>query len=243
MLLTALFTLLLAATVTAESALLLLLTIGVVALGVDRILRLHPGARFHGPTATVLYLFVPMLYALGMGLLLQQVSGLWLLLCIGGAAVLFAVVLNAEYLTVEPNADTYEAARLLLLVAIIVVALAVFAVVFTNNLPVWLGAVLVAGTSLLLTVDILRELEADTTDLLSQAGAVALVMGECRLVVYFLPLSGLLAGVFLFVVFYAATGLVQSRVNGKLDRQTWITYAGVAGAGFLFVLIARLITR
>lgn len=243
LLLTALFALLLAAYLLTGSSIVLLVTVAVVAVGSDRIVRLHPEARFHGASATLLYLFVPSLYALALSLLLVQLNGWWSVPALLAVLVLFAIVVNAEYLTVEPTADTYEAARLLLLVAIIIIALAIFAVVFTSSLSLMVGTALVGGAAFLLTVDMLRELEAETSDLMVHAGAVAALMAEARLVVHVLSLAGLLAGVFLFIIFYATTGLVQSRVNGKLDRQTWMTYAGVASAGFLFVIVARLINR
>jgi len=50
-----------------------------------------------------------------------------------------------------------------------------------------------------------------------------------------------LAGAFMLMVFYVMTGLVQNQASGRLDRQTWITYAVVAGIGLLLVLGARLL--
>ncbi len=46
----------------------------------------------------------------------------------------------------------------------------------------------------------------------------------------------------MLIVFYVTTGLVQNRVSGRLDRGTWLTYAGVAGIGLLIVLVTRLQT-
>ena len=238
---TAAFAVVLALYLVMGTPVLLALLIGVAVVGTDRLLRLHPQARFHGPTATLLYLFVPGLYALGAGLLLGEVEGdaLRLLLAVL-ASLLFAITANAEYLTVDPEAATYEPARFILLGAIYLIAVAIFAAVFTAGLPVLLGMALVAGASFLLTVDVLRELETDAATLWIQSVAVAVVMAEVRLALYYISLADVIAGAFMLIVFYVTTGLVQNRVSGRLDRGTWLTYAGVAGFGLLIVLITRL---
>jgi hypothetical protein len=224
------------------SAVLLLLIAAVTVAGLDRLLRLHPQGRFHGPAATVLYLFVPVLFALGAALALAElVDGFWVLPASLIAALLFALSVNAEYLAVDPNAETYETARFALLVVIYLTALALFWVTFEAALPLALSALVVGATALLLTVDILRELEGDTTALLALAGAVAVVLTECRLALYFLGLDAGYAGPLLMVVFYALTGLVQNQVSGRLDRQTALTYCAVAVAGFALILVARTI--
>ena len=221
---------------------LLLLVVAVAVVGTDRLLRLHPQARFHGSTATLLYLFVPGLFALGAGLLLDQIeSSTWRLLAAVPTALLLAVIANAEYLTVDPSAETYEPARFILLGAIYLTAFAIFAVVFTAGLPVLLGMALVAGTVFLLTIDILRELEGESAGLWLQSGAVAVVMAECRAALYFVSLADVLAGAFMLMVFYVMTGLVQNQASGRLDRQTWLTYGVVAALGLLIVLGTRLL--
>ena len=212
------------------------------AVGTDRVLRLHPQARFHGPAATALYLPVPVLFALGAALALGEVaSGLWIAPAVVGAALVFAIALNAEYLTVDPNADTYEGARFLLLIVIYVTALTMFWAVLNIALPLLIGVALVGGTAGLLTLDSLRELEEETSDLLFQAGAVGLVMGQTRLALHYLPLEATTAAAFMLIAFYVATGLIQNRVSGRLDRQTLRQYGIVAGVGLLIVVGARLL--
>ena len=240
--LTAAFAVVLALYLFTDVPLLLLALIGVAVAGTDRLLRLHPQARFHGATATLLYLFVPGLYALGAGLLLSEVEGNALqLVLVVLASLLFAITANAEYLTVDPEATTYQPARFILLGAIYLIAVAIFAAVFTAGLPVLVGMALVAGAAFLLTVDVLRELETEPAALWIESAAVAVVMAECRLALHFVSLADVLAGAFMLIVFYVMTGLVQNRVSGRLDRGTWLTYVAVAGVGLLIVLVTRLI--
>jgi hypothetical protein len=185
---------------------------------------------------------VPALFALGAALALgEAVEGVWVYPAAIGAALLFAVTLNAEYLTVDPNAETYEGARLLLLLVIYITGFAVFWAVLSGAPPLALGVGLVGVTAGLLTVDSLRELEEDTSDLLFQAGAVGLVMAEVRLALHYLSLDERLAAAFMLIAFYVTTGLIQNRVSGRLDRQTLINYGIVAGVGLLIVIGARLL--
>lgn len=191
------FALLLLAYLIFENLIPLLMLVAVAVVGVDRLVRLHPEARFHGAGATVLYLFVPALYALGAGLLLAEwASGLWNVPAALLGAALFGVMANTEYHTIDPDADAYETARTTLLLVIYVVAEVNFIASFTAGVNLALGTVFVAATAFLLTVDMLRELEAETTALLAQSGAVALVMAESRIAVYFTPLANEFAGLF-----------------------------------------------
>jgi hypothetical protein len=227
--------------VTGFAPFLVLLTV-VAVVGTDRLVRMHPQSRFHGATATVLYLFVPGLFALGAGLALNELDGaVWRFILWAVFSFLFLVTVRMEYLTVDPEAETYELARFVLLFAIYLTALLLFIVVFTMDLSVLLGMVLVGATTFLLTVDILRELEPDSSTLWIQSGAVAAVLAECRAALYFLSLADVLAGAFMLITFYVATGLVQNQMSGRLDRGTWLVYAGVAAVGFLLVVFARLL--
>jgi hypothetical protein len=212
------------------------------AVGTDQVLRLHPQSRFHGWTATGLYLPVPVFFALGAALALGEVAtGFWIAPAVVGAALIFAIALNAEYLTVDPNADTYEGARFLLLLVVYVTALAMFWAVLSIALPLLLGVALVGGTAGLLTLDSLRELEEETSDLVFQAGAVGLVMGETRLALAYLSLDATLAAAFMLIAFYVTTGLIQNRVSGRLDQHTLRQYGIFAGVGLLVVLGSRLL--
>jgi hypothetical protein len=241
--LTAAFAVLLGFYLFVPNAIVFALLIALAAGGVDRLLRLHPQARFHGAAATLLYLFVPCLFAAGAALFLEQRSDgfanvLWAVV----GALVFGLTANLEYLTIDPDSEAYELARLGLLLVVYLVAFWVFAVAFTSGLPLLVGVLVVAGTAFLLTVDILRELETETAALLWQAGAMAFVMAEVRVAVSFLPLGELLAGAFLLITFYVATGLLQNLITGRLDRRGYLQYGTVATVGLAFVLVARLAT-
>lgn len=226
-----------------DLVLILVLLVAVVAAGTDRLVRLHPQARFHGSTATVLYLFLPGLFALFSALAIGQSDNTFVLVGLGVVSVvLFGITVIAEYLTVDPDAETYEIARFGLLLSIYVTALYTFVVALAGGFPLAAGILLVVGVTFLLSVDMLRELEADPGSLWIQSGAAAAVMAECRWVVHFLSLPDVYGAIFMLIVFYVMTGLIQDRITGRMNRQSWTTYGGVFAAGTLIVLFARLLS-
>jgi hypothetical protein len=239
--LTAGYALLLAVYLLTGVALILLLLVGVAVAGTDRLVRLHPQARFHGPAATTLYLFLPGLFALFSALAIAQSDNTALRLVLSLLAIgLFGITAIAEYLTVDPDADTYEVARIGLLLSIYVTALFAFVVALSGDVPVLAGIVLVGGVTFLLTVDMLRELETDATALWIQCGAVAVVMAEARWVLYFLSLPDVIAGMFMLITYYVMSGLIQDRITGRMTRSSWTTYGAIFGIGVLIVVLARL---
>lgn len=220
-----------------------LLATAAVALGVDRVVRLHPQWRFHGPVATVPFLFLPSLLALISVLALGESHSPAVVVSIGVLVVLLvAVTMMGEYLTVDPAAESYEIARFLLLFSIYVTALLSFVVTFIIDLPLALHVIIVFAVTLLLTADMLREIERDSTALWIQAGATALVMAECRWVVYFLSLSDVFAGVFILLVYYPMTGLVQEYAAGRADRRTWTNWGLLFAAGMTGLLFLRIVS-
>jgi len=88
---------------------LLLLLSGGAALGTHHVVWSHPKARFQRLDDTALFLFVPVLLTLGLGLFLNEVAdGQWTI-----AAGLLSViplwfVLRAEYESVDWRARTYK---------------------------------------------------------------------------------------------------------------------------------------
>src|SRR5690606_8418649 len=93
--------------------------------------------------------------------------------------------------------------------------------------------------SLLLAVEVLREAEADPLRALVFAGVVGLIVAEARWVLYFLPVESYLAGVFLLLVFYLVSGLVQHHLNDDLDAPVVMEFIGIAAIGVVIVAIGR----
>ncbi len=222
--------------------LLLLAVVALVGLGSDGILRAHPHGHFQHVPDTAPYLFVPVLFALGSGLFLQErLSGYWDVPSTLAAAAVFCLTLSAEYVTVQPLSPSYPFARILLNAATYLTAFLFFAVVYSFDVDLLPAAVAVALVSLLLGTEVFREAEADAYRPVAFAAACGLVVAEARWTLYFIPLEGYLAATFLLLVFYLTTGVVHHHLTGQLDKQVLGEFALVSIVGLAVVIIGRLL--
>jgi hypothetical protein len=219
---------------------LLLLLAGLVALGADAIVRTHPRARFKRLDDTALYLFAPVLLTLSLGLFLEEVAeGYWSLLAGVAAAIPFAIVLQAEYDSVDRRARPYDGARLILNIATYVIAFLFYATIYDFDLSV-VAVTFAAGiVSLLLAIEILREEALETPRTLLYAAAIGVLLSEAALAMHFLPLEGALAAIFLLLAFYLMTGLMHSYLADRLSLRTVGEFSGIALLGLLIVVISH----
>jgi hypothetical protein len=219
----------------------LLVVMGLVALGTDGVIRSHPQADFHDVSDTAPYLFVPTLLALSAGLFLEDtVVGYWTLVATVVAAIGMGATVYAEYVSVDVESPAYPAARFILNVATYLTAFGIYAAVYSFDVALIPAALAVGATSVLLAAEVLREGEPDLARTVALAGAIGLVIAEARWALYFLPLEGFLAAVFLLLVFYLSTGLTHHSVTGNLSRSVALEFVTVALAGLAVVIIGRI---
>jgi len=220
---------------------LLLLLAGLVALGTDAVVRTHPRGRFKRLDDTALFLFVPVLLTLSAGLFLEEVAdGYWSVPAGIGAAVPFAVVLQAEYNSVDRRLPAYGGARLILNIATYVIAFLFYATIYDFSLS--LAEIVFASgvVSLLLAIEILREEALETPRTLLYALAIGVLLAEAALAMHFLPLEGALAAIFLLLAFYLMTGLMHNYLGNRLTRKTASEFASVAGLGVLIIALSHI---
>ena len=219
---------------------LLLLLAGLVALGTDAVVRAHPRARFKRLDDTALFLFAPVLLTLSLGLFLEEVAeGYWSLLAGVGAVIPFAIVLQAEYDSVDRRLRAYGGARLILNVAIYVIAFLFYAAIYDFDLSLPAVIFAVGVVSLLLAIEILREEALETPRTLLYAFAISLLLSEAALAMHFLPLEGALAAIFLLIAFYLMTGLMHNYLGDRLSVRTAGEFGGIALLGLLIVAISH----
>jgi hypothetical protein len=221
----------------------LLIVTALVALGTDGILRTHPSSIEQEDVAwTAPLLFLPTLMALSSGLFLEDVlSGYLVVPGVAVAAVLMGAVLYAEYISVETYSPRYAGARFVLNLGTFLTAFGFYAVVYSFDVDLVPAAITVGLVSLLLAVEVLREAEADPIRALVFAGAVGLIVAEARWALYFLPLESYLAGVFLLLVFYLTSGLVQHHLNDDLHAPVVAEFSLISVVGVLIVTVGRLL--
>ncbi len=218
----------------------LLVVTAIMALGADGIVRSHPHADIRTIGDTAPYLFVPVLFTLSAGLFLQDVVlGYWAVPAVLAAAGLMGCALYAEYHSVEPDEETGAMAHFLLNVITYLTAFGFYAVVYGFDVNLAPAAFAVGLVSMLLSVEVFREAEADPIRALVFAAVIGVIVAEARWVLYFIPLDGLLAGIFLLLVFYLTTGVISHYLTDHLDRTVLMEFAMVSAAGLAIVIGGR----
>jgi small neutral amino acid transporter SnatA (MarC family) len=218
----------------------LLLLSGLAALGTDGIVRTHPKARFERLDDTALYLFVPVLFTLGLGLFLEEVAqGYWTVAVGLASAVPYALILRAEYDSVDRRAENYHTTRLVLNLATYVIAFLFFATIYDFDLSLLTSAFAAGIVSFLLAVEVLREEEMDTSRTMLYALAIGVLLAETAWATHFLPLDGSAAAVFLLLALYLMTGLMHNYLGDRLNLRTASEFTAVAMAGLLVVTVSH----
>ncbi|MHB8376386.1 MAG: DUF5656 family protein [Dehalococcoidia bacterium] len=220
----------------------LLALTAIMAVGADGIIRSHPHGEFHTIGDTAPYLFVPVLFTLSAGLFLEDVVlSYWAMPAVIGAAALMGSALYAEYHSVEPDLDAGAMAHFMLNVITYLTAFGFYAVVYGFDVNLAPAAFAVGLVSMLLSIEVFREAEADPIRALVFAAVIGVIVAEARWVLYFIPLDGFLAGIFLLLVFYLTTGVISHYLTDHLDRDVLIEFAMVSAAGLAIVVGGRVL--
>ena len=158
---------------------------------------------------------------------------------LAATGVLFAIVLTAEYTTVDPVAPVYPQARLFLNVIAYTLAFVLFVLVYQTR-----GRSLVTATAMLvisfaLALDLLWHAGAklDQTFLLS--ATVGLVLGEASWAMNYWQVSAWSGGMLLMLIFYVMTGIASQHLQGKLSRQVLFEFLVVASVGIAVLIVFR----
>lgn len=216
------------------------LTAGLTALAVDGIVRSSPRWEGTGPLASAVYLFLPALAVLGSGLFIDEaVDGYARPAAALVPALAAGLVAFGEYQTVDFRSKLYGSMRLVLAVATYLTAFAIYTVTFTGDLSVPLGALCIGLVSVALAMELLRESHLVGPSSLLVGVAIGVSLAELRLVLYFFPLDGLLAGALMIIGFYLATGLVHHLLDHDLEWSTTGEYLLVATVGTAAVVVTR----
>lgn len=213
-----------------------------VGIAADGIYRQHPHAALEEDAAwTAPYLFLPVLFTLGAGLFLEDaLSGYWVLPGTMVAGIVMGAILYAEHISIDGENSMYPASRFVLNLGTYLTAFAFYAVVYAFDVSLVPAALTVGLISLLLAVEVLREAEADPVRALVFAGVTGTIVAEARWALYFLPLESYLAGVFLLLVFYVTSGLVQHHLNDDLRPPVVSEFVVITLIGVLIVTLGRI---
>ena len=217
-----------------------LLGVVVAALGTDGLLRSARSEAFALGLDTTPQLFLPALYALALPVFIEHnARGLWVPLSGVAAGLGFGAVVLAEVHSVRAYEAAFAWARMVSGAAAYLTAFAVLSLSYTFDLelaPAIAAAALVAG---LLSIEVLRDASLDTLDTLTFAAVAALVIGELRWALHFVPLDGHLAALALVLALFFTSGVLYSHLHRQLTRAVLVEYVVVAAAGVILVVAAR----
>lgn len=215
---------------------LLLLLSGLAALGTDGIVRNHPRARFERVDDTALYLFVPVLFTLALGIFLEEVADGYWTVAAGLLSVLpFWAILRAEYESIDRRSEHFQLTRLVLNIATYVSAFLFFATIYDFELGLFTASLAAGIVSVMLAIEVLREEGMDTVRTLFYALAIGVMLGEAAWSTHFLPLDGSAAAVFLLLAFYLMTGLMHNYLANRLNAKTASEFTVVALCGVVII--------
>lgn len=155
-----------------------------------------------------------------------------------GALGLGAIA-TAQIATVREFDRAHEAGRLVTSAATYFTVFALFSLTYTFDLEVRTAALAVGVIAGLLAVELMHEGEIDPLETLVFSMVCGLVVGEVRVVLYYLPLGGNLAALALLFAFYFVAGILHAHVTRHLDAIVALQYAAVAAAGGALVIGAR----
>ena len=222
-----------------ENWLLLLLT-GLAAVSAMAIVHNHPNANFERVDDSALYLFVPVLFTLSVGIFLEEVSSGYLATVLGiASAPVFWVILWAEYHSLDRTRERYPVTRLALNLITYVIAFLFFATIYDFELDLLTASFAAGVVSVLLAIEVLREEGMDTGRTILYSGAIGLMLAEAAWATHFLPLEGSAAAVFLLLAFYLMTGLMHQYLAGNLNRKTAVEFSGVAVGGLAIIVLSN----
>ena len=211
-----------------------------VCTGTDALVRTHPRAQEVSLRYTFVYWILPGLLGLAAARLLSEpmARSVWMA-GLAATGALFAIVLTAEYTTVDPMAPIYPQARLFLNVIAYTLALVLFILVYQTRGRSLVTATAVLVISFALALDLLWHAGAKLDQTAWLAVAVGTVLGEASWAMNYWPLSGWSGGMLLMLIFYVMTGIASQHLQGKLSRQVLFEFLVVAVAGIAMLMVFR----
>ncbi len=206
-------------------------------MGANALIRTHPRMVQPNPPRLFTFWILPGLTGLNAALLLQQASTWpvwWAGLFLAGSAI--ALVVVAEFSTVDPLILGYARARLILNVVAYALAFSCFAVIYNTRGRSLVTAPSVSVVGLILAFELLNTTEVQFRRVLLYSLFVALLLGESAWALNYWRLSAPAGGMILMLIFYSAVGTVQQLFLNRLTRRTLVEFAVVSAIAFLLIL-------
>ncbi len=198
--------------------------------GADWILRDHPEVQ----SGRIAFLFpfwvTPGLVALALAILLTRLTTWagWLTALIGGAIAIGALLL-AVYRSLAPEASLNSPARIVVTALGYLIAFILFTLIYSTRERSAVTATAAFLTSTVLAIDLLapRSL-GDLRRAVPYALIAGWLTGQAILALNYCNLSQWSAGILMLAIFYAAVGIAQQHLLGRLTRGVLVEFAIVS---------------
>lgn len=196
------------------------------AAGVDSIARTHPRVHLVDERYISILWIAPALIVIAATVLLSATDArVYGLFGVAIAGALLGAVILGEYFTIDLSDRWYSAARLGVNLAVYLVALILFATIYSWKIRSLFSAPAIGLVAGLLALELLRGSEADLRRTWLYATAVGVSMAELDWAFNYWNLNGFLGGALLLVFFYALTGLTQQYLWKRLTRLVLLEFA------------------
>lgn len=205
-----------------------LLLVALTAAGVNAIVRQHPRVHLADPRYIFILWILPAAIVVAATLLLSfadvRAYGVYALILVALAGAFLIVTILGQYITIDLNDRAYSAARLGVNLVVYLVALILFATVYSLKMRTLLSAPAIGIAAGLLALELLRSSEAEYGRTWLYATLIGLLMSEIVWTLNYWNLSGLIGGALLLIFFYAFTGVAQQYLWNRLNRIVLIEF-------------------
>ncbi|RME30851.1 MAG: hypothetical protein D6793_12915 [Thermoflexia bacterium] len=220
--------------------LLVLLVGGLAGMGARYILTAHPD--FPDRLARPLH-FSWLLPALvgGMAAYLTEqtrTNAVWAV-SLAGAMTLIGVAVAAEFATLSPAHPSYARARVALNVLAYVLAFAFFLVIYRTRARSLVTATGISGVAFLVALDLFSVAETRWVRVVLYAAVTGLLVGEATWALNYWRLDDWTASLFLLLLFYFCTGVVQQYLLERLKITVLLEFGFVMALVLILMVILR----
>lgn len=167
---------------------------------------------------------------------LFKLDGLALTFTVLAIIGLMILSITADYIILRGRSRWEDLAHVVSNLVIYVTAFGLYFGFLSSGLQELAVSALGLGLSTgLLAAVLIRQTQASWYRTLLYAGVIVVSIIEVRWALDFLDFSGPMMAVFLLLVFYLITGIVQNHLRGQMTRGLVAEFASVGAAGFLLL--------
>ncbi|MHB1355316.1 MAG: DUF5656 family protein [Anaerolineae bacterium] len=215
----------------------LILTV-LVCVSVDLVVRSHPELPDRSVSYSATFWILPGILTFSSFMLLSFISW-WMfrIVYIGIVGLLLYTIIAMQYRSINRQVNTAMRARLVLQVAVYLAALLFFVIISSAAMRAIVSASAVLVASALLSLELIRELEARSWRIWLYAILIGLMMSEFKWAMNYIRLDARIGGALLLLLFYGLTGLTQSYLLKRLTRRVIIEFGVVTAIGMLALYI------